>query len=71
MTMKSIIAMLLVVGPGFAADAFTLSSYAWLLAGTGDYARADSEMRKALAFGLKDARVLEHARAIAQSVAAE
>lgn len=47
-------------------DAFTLASYAWALAGTGDYRRAGAEMQKALAFGLRDAGVLEHARAIAE-----
>jgi hypothetical protein len=46
-------------------DAFTLDAYAWSLAAAGDYTRADAEMRKALAFGLKDAKVLDHARAIA------
>jgi tetratricopeptide (TPR) repeat protein len=47
-------------------DAFTLAAYAWSLAATGDYQRAGAEMQKALAFGLKDIRVLEHARAIAE-----
>jgi tetratricopeptide (TPR) repeat protein len=48
-------------------DAFTLDAYAWSLAAKGDYARANEEMREALAFGLKDAKVLEHARTIAQA----
>jgi tetratricopeptide (TPR) repeat protein len=45
-------------------DAFTLDAYAWSLAAGGDYRRAQEEIRKALAFGLKDAKVLDHARAI-------
>jgi len=53
-------------------DAFTLAAYAWSLAVAGDYTRAGAEMQKALAFGLKDARVIQHARAIAEhSVTAE
>jgi tetratricopeptide (TPR) repeat protein len=47
-------------------DAFTLAAYAWSLAAAGDFHRADAEMQKALAFGLKDPKVLEHARAIAE-----
>ena len=47
-------------------DAFTLDAYSWSLAGIGDYQRAGDEMRKALAFGLKDPQVLAHARAIAE-----
>ncbi|HXJ44697.1 MAG TPA: tetratricopeptide repeat protein [Bryobacteraceae bacterium] len=47
-------------------DAFTLDAHAWSLAGLGDYARARAEMQKALAFGLKDPKVMAHARAIAQ-----
>jgi tetratricopeptide (TPR) repeat protein len=50
-------------------DAYTLDAHAWALAATGDYARAQAEMAKALAWGLKDAKVLEHARAIAANVA--
>lgn len=45
-------------------DAYTLDAYAWSLAAAGDYAHADTEMHKALAFGLKDPKVLEHAHAI-------
>jgi tetratricopeptide (TPR) repeat protein len=45
-------------------DAFTLDAHAWALAATGDFVRAQAEMAKALAWGLKDAKVLEHARAI-------
>jgi tetratricopeptide (TPR) repeat protein len=47
-------------------DAFTLDAYAWSLAAAGDYRRASSEIEKALAFGLKDPKVLEHARTIAE-----
>jgi tetratricopeptide (TPR) repeat protein len=47
-------------------DAFTLDAYAWSWAGAGDYPRASLEMQKALAFGLKDPKVVEHARAIAE-----
>jgi tetratricopeptide (TPR) repeat protein len=46
-------------------DAFTLDGYAWALAKSGDYAVADVQMRKALAFGVKDPRILYHAGAIA------
>jgi tetratricopeptide (TPR) repeat protein len=45
-------------------DAFTLDAYAWSLAAGGDCRHAQEEIRKALAFRLKDAKVLEHARAI-------
>jgi len=46
-------------------DAYTLDAYAWALAATGDYPRANAEVQKALAFGLKDAKVLAHASSIA------
>jgi tetratricopeptide (TPR) repeat protein len=46
-------------------DAFTLDAYAWALEESGDFAQAAEQMRKALSFGLKDPKVLEHARAIA------
>jgi tetratricopeptide (TPR) repeat protein len=49
-------------------DAYTLDAHAWALAATGDYARAQTEMEKALAWGLKDAKVLEHARVIGEHV---
>jgi tetratricopeptide (TPR) repeat protein len=51
-------------------DAFTQAAYAWSLAAAGDYSRAQSEMRKALAFGLKDPRVLAEARTISEHTAA-
>jgi tetratricopeptide (TPR) repeat protein len=47
-------------------DVFTLDSHAWSLAANGDYAHADVEMRKALAVGVKDPKILQHADAIAQ-----
>jgi tetratricopeptide (TPR) repeat protein len=47
-------------------DAFTLDAYAWSLAASGDYAQANAEMQKALAFGVKDPKVLHHASEIAQ-----
>lgn len=47
-------------------DAYTLGAYAWALQAAGDPARAQSEMQQALAWGLKDPQVLEHARAIAR-----
>ena len=47
-------------------DAFTLDAYAWSLAASGDYAQANAEMQKALAFGVKDPKVLRHASEIAR-----
>jgi len=47
-------------------DVYTLDSYAWSLAANGDYAHAQEQMQKALATGVKDPRILEHARAIGQ-----
>src|SRR5579872_5667889 len=47
-------------------DAFTLDAYAWSLAASGDYDKASLEMRKAVAFGVKDPKVLRHATEIAQ-----
>ena len=46
-------------------DVFTLDAYAWALASSGDYANASVEMKKALAIGTKDPRLLQHAAAIA------
>jgi tetratricopeptide (TPR) repeat protein len=48
-------------------DVDTLDGYAWSLAKNGDSARAQVEMRKALATGVKDPRILEHAAAIASN----
>jgi tetratricopeptide (TPR) repeat protein len=47
-------------------DAFTLDAFAWSLAAQGDYAAANLEMKKALAFGVKDPKVLHHATQIAE-----
>jgi len=49
-------------------DVYTVDAYAWALAAAGDYARAQEEMQKALAFGVKDPKVLRHAEAIAAHV---
>jgi len=46
-------------------DIFTLDTYAWALAANGDYRAADAQIQQALAFGVKDPRVLSHAGAIA------
>ena len=48
-------------------DVFTLDCYAWALAGTGDYGDAQVEMKKALAWGVKDPKILEHARRIEEA----
>jgi len=45
-------------------DVYTLDAYAWALAASGDYGRADTEIRKALAVGVKDPKILQHAAAI-------
>ena len=50
-------------------DAYTLDAHAWALDATGDSVRAHTEIERALAWGLKDAKVLEHARVIAQHAA--
>jgi tetratricopeptide (TPR) repeat protein len=47
-------------------DAFTLDAYAWSLAASGDYERANTEMQKAVEFGIKDPEILRHAREIAR-----
>jgi len=49
-------------------DAFTLDGYAWSLAASGDYAKANVEMQKAVAFGVKDPKVLRHASEIARNL---
>jgi tetratricopeptide (TPR) repeat protein len=46
-------------------DAFTLDVYAWALAASGEREEAAAKMQEAIAFGVQDPRVLEHARAIA------
>lgn len=47
-------------------DVFTLDSYAWALAASGDYQRASVEVHKALAVGTKEPEILHHAEAIEQ-----
>jgi tetratricopeptide (TPR) repeat protein len=49
-------------------DAFTLDAYAWSFAASGDYTQANVEIQKALAFGIKDPRVLRHASEIARNL---
>ena len=49
-------------------DVHTRDCYAWALAASGDYAAADAEIRKALAVGVRDPRILAHARAIAEKL---
>lgn len=49
-------------------DIFTLDGYAWSLAGTGDYAGADVQMKKALATGIRDPKILDHARVISEEL---
>jgi tetratricopeptide (TPR) repeat protein len=46
-------------------DIFTLDSYAWALAGNGDYEAAGAQLQKALAMNVKDPTLLYHAGAIA------
>jgi tetratricopeptide (TPR) repeat protein len=46
-------------------DVFTLDSYAWALAATGDYAEANKQIQGAVAVGVKDPTVLHHADVIA------
>ncbi len=45
-------------------DVFTLDCHAWALAANGNYADASAEIKKALAIGVKDPRILQHARII-------
>jgi len=45
-------------------DVFTIGAHAWALAATGDYAGARREMQSALAVGVKDPKLLDHARTI-------
>jgi tetratricopeptide (TPR) repeat protein len=46
-------------------DIFTLDSYAWALAGNGDYEAAGVQLQKALAMNVKEPAILFHAGAIA------
>jgi tetratricopeptide (TPR) repeat protein len=47
-------------------DVFTLDCYAWALAANGKYDAANVEMKKALAVGVKDPRIVQHAASIAK-----
>jgi tetratricopeptide (TPR) repeat protein len=47
-------------------DILTIDGYAWALAATGDYAKANAEMQTILAVGTKDPKIREHARVIAE-----
>ena len=49
-------------------DVYTLDGYAWALAGLGEYGRAEEQMQKVLAVGVKDPRILRHASAIEHEV---
>ncbi len=51
-------------------DVYTMDTHAWALAAAGNYAAADQEIRQALDLGVKDPKILDHARAIAQHVGA-
>ena len=46
-------------------DVFTRDAYAWALASSGQYSKADAEIRQVIALGIKDPRVLYHAGVIA------
>lgn len=46
-------------------DAYTLDAYAWTLSLNGRYTEAREQIEKALAVGLRDARILRHAGEIA------
>jgi tetratricopeptide (TPR) repeat protein len=46
-------------------DVFTLDSYAWALAGNGDYEEAERQLRKPIEMGVKEQEVIFHAGAIA------
>jgi Flp pilus assembly protein TadD len=52
-------------------DVYTLDAYAWALAASGDYPRAYAEISKAVAVGVKDPRILQHAAVIAAKLAPE
>ena len=49
-------------------DVFTLDCHAWALAANGKYADANVEIHRALAVGVKDPRILEHARVIEENL---
>jgi tetratricopeptide (TPR) repeat protein len=50
-------------------DVFTLDAYAWALAVDGDYAGAQEYIGKALSIGVRDPKILAHARFIAEHAA--
>ncbi len=50
-------------------DVYTLDCYAWALAAHGDYKAAQVEISKALAVGVKDPKILNHAKKIELLVA--
>jgi tetratricopeptide (TPR) repeat protein len=52
-------------------DIFTIDAHAWSLAASGDYAQANSEIQRALAVGVKDPKLLDHARLIAAHAASQ
>lgn len=49
-------------------DVFTEDCYAWALAASGEQAEAETEIHKAIAVGVKDPKILQHARAIESSL---
>ncbi len=49
-------------------DVFTLDCYAWALAANGEYFAAQEQIQKALKVGVKDPRILSHARSIAMQL---
>jgi tetratricopeptide (TPR) repeat protein len=49
-------------------DVYTMDIHAWALAASGKYAAADQEIRQARSLGVKDPKILEHARTIARHV---
>jgi len=52
-------------------DVMTLDCYAWALAASGNYTKADAEIQKVLAVGTKDPRIHEHAKVIAEHLSAQ
>jgi tetratricopeptide (TPR) repeat protein len=52
-------------------DVFTIDAYAWSLAKCGNYAEAARQIRKAVAIGLKDPKVQQHAKSIEARLSAE
>lgn len=50
-------------------DAHTLDCLAWALAANGQYQKANEVMQRALRFGLRDPKVLGHAKAIQEKLA--